>query len=50
MEINIYQIDAFADEIFKGNPAAVCPLERWIDESVMQKIAVENNLSETAFL
>lgn len=49
MEINIYQIDAFADEVFKGNPAAVCPLERWIDESVMQKIAVENNLSETAF-
>ncbi len=49
MEIEIYQIDAFADEIFKGNPAAVCPLENWIDEKLMKNIAIENNLSETAF-
>lgn len=49
MKIPIYQIDAFTDKIFGGNPAAVCPLEFWPDENVMQKIAAENNLSETAF-
>ncbi|MBC2580951.1 PhzF family phenazine biosynthesis protein [Clostridium sp. DJ247] len=49
MKIPIYQIDAFTNEQFKGNPAAVCPLERWIDDDLMQKIAKENNLSETAF-
>ena len=49
MKIALYQIDAFADEVFKGNPAAVCPLEEWLDDDVMQAIAVENNLSETAF-
>jgi len=45
----LYQIDAFAKNIFEGNPAAVCPLDSWIDEKIMQKIANENNLSESAF-
>ncbi len=49
MKLDIYQVDAFAKEVFKGNPAAVCPLGEWIDEDLMQKIALENNLSETAF-
>ena len=49
MELTLYQIDAFASEVFKGNPAAVCPLEHWLDDAVMQAIAEENNLSETAF-
>jgi PhzF family phenazine biosynthesis protein len=49
MKIPIYQIDAFTGSVFGGNPAAVCPLERWLDDSVMQAIAQENNLSETAF-
>lgn len=47
--IPIYQIDAFTDKIFHGNPAAVCPLETWLDDSTLQNIAAENNLSETAF-
>jgi len=46
----IYQVDAFADRPFVGNPAAVCPLEAPIPETVMQEIAAENNLSETAFV
>lgn len=46
----IYQVDAFADELFMGNPAAVVILDCWIDENTMQKIGTENNLSETAFL
>ncbi|MDA0998756.1 MAG: PhzF family phenazine biosynthesis protein [Proteobacteria bacterium] len=45
----LYQIDAFADRPFAGNPAAVCPLEAWLPDVVMQSIAAENNLSETAF-
>ncbi len=45
----IYQIDAFADGAFTGNPAAVCPLKEWLPDETMQKIALENNLSETAF-
>jgi predicted PhzF superfamily epimerase YddE/YHI9 len=45
----IYQIDAFAADLFGGNPAAVCPLERWLDDRQMQSIAAENNLAETAF-
>ncbi|MBK9388895.1 MAG: PhzF family phenazine biosynthesis protein [Bacteroidetes bacterium] len=45
----IYQVDAFTDEIFKGNPAAVCPLNSWLKDELMQRIAMENNLSETAF-
>ncbi len=50
MKQTIYQIDAFTDQIFSGNPAAVCPLEHgWLDDSLMQSIATENNLSETAF-
>ena len=49
MNIPMYQVDAFTGEIFKGNPAAICILENWIDEKLMQNIAMENNLSETAF-
>ena len=49
MTIPIYQVDAFAEEIFKGNPAAVCPLESWLPDELLQKIAAENNLAETAF-
>ena len=49
MRLKIYQIDAFASKVFEGNPAMVCPLEKWIDDELMQKIAEENNLSETAF-
>lgn len=45
----IYQVDAFADEIFHGNPAAVCILGEWLPDALMQSIAAENNLSETAF-
>jgi PhzF family phenazine biosynthesis protein len=45
----LYQVDAFTREVFRGNPAAVCPLERWLPEATMQSIAAENNLSETAF-
>ncbi|SNR33599.1 PhzF family phenazine biosynthesis protein [Lutibacter flavus] len=47
--MTIYQVDAFTNEIFKGNPAAVCPLTKWISEELMQAIAEENNLSETVF-
>ena len=50
MDIPIYQVDAFASEVFKGNPAAVCPLEAWLPDETLQAIAMENNLSETAFL
>ena len=49
MNITIYQIDAFANKVFAGNPAAVCPLDHWLSDKIMQKIAAENNLSETAF-
>ncbi|MDG2195196.1 MAG: PhzF family phenazine biosynthesis protein [Polaribacter sp.] len=49
MELDIFQIDAFTDAVFGGNPAAVCPLNEWIDEKIMQKIATENNVAETAF-
>jgi PhzF family phenazine biosynthesis protein len=49
MKLKIYQVDAFTSELFGGNPAAVCPLESWIEEELMQKIAGENNLAETAF-
>lgn len=50
MEIPIYQVDAFTTNMFGGNPAAVCVLPGWIPDDIMQKIAAENNLSETAFL
>jgi PhzF family phenazine biosynthesis protein len=49
MNLTIYQVDAFTKQVFAGNPAAVCPLEEWLPDDVMQKIALENNLSETAF-
>jgi len=49
MSIPIYQVDAFTSELFRGNPAAVCPLDRWLPEETLQAIAEENNLSETAF-
>ena len=49
MKIPLYQVDALTSKIFSGNPAAVCPLEKWINDDVMQNIAQENNLSETAF-
>lgn len=50
MKIDLYQVDAFADQVFAGNPAAVCPLQEWPDSALLQAIAMENNLSETAFL
>ncbi len=49
MELEIYQVDAFAEEVFSGNPAAVIPLYEWLSDELMQHIAEENNLSETAF-
>ncbi len=49
MELSLYQVDAFTKRLFSGNPAAVCPLEEWLPDAVMQHIAAENNLSETAF-
>lgn len=45
----LYQLDVFAPRLFTGNPAAVCPLERWLPDALMQQIAAENNLAETAF-
>ncbi|MFT3705891.1 MAG: PhzF family phenazine biosynthesis protein [Agriterribacter sp.] len=50
MTIPIYQADAFTQKIFGGNPAAVCPLNEWLPEDLMQRIAMENNLAETAFI
>lgn len=50
MRVPIYQIDAFADAVFQGNPAAVCPLPDWLPDATLRAIAAENNLSETAFL
>jgi PhzF family phenazine biosynthesis protein len=47
--VPIYQVDAFTDSRFGGNPAAVCPLEEWLPDATMQAIAAENNLAETAF-
>lgn len=49
MNIPIYQVDAFTNKLFGGNPAAICPLEDWLPYETMQKIAAENNLAETAF-
>ena len=49
MKLTIYQVDAFTDKLFGGNPAAVIPLDRWLDAPLMQQIAMENNLSETVF-
>ncbi len=49
MEIKIYQVDAFTNKLFSGNPAAVCPLEAWLPDKTLQAIALENNLAETAY-
>ena len=49
MNFTLYQVDAFTHKLFKGNPAAVIPLEKWLDDSLLQQIAMENNLSETVF-
>jgi len=49
MRIPYYHVDAFTDTLFQGNPAGVCPLERWLPDEILQHIAAENNLSETAF-
>ncbi len=50
MKLTLYQVDAFTGKLFGGNPAAVIPLDEWLDDAVMQNIALENNLSETAFI
>jgi len=49
MHLPIYQVDAFAEKLFGGNPAAICPLTEWLPDATMQAIAAENNLAETAF-
>lgn len=49
MKTRLFQVDAFTDKLFSGNPAAVCPLDRWLSDYHMQNIAMENNLAETAF-
>jgi predicted PhzF superfamily epimerase YddE/YHI9 len=49
VRIPLYQVDAFASAVFRGNPAAVCPLEAWLPDATLQAIAAENNLPETAF-
>lgn len=49
MKLDLYQVDAFASRPFEGNPAAVCPLNQWLPEETLQNIALENNLSETAY-
>lgn len=48
--MKIFQVDAFAENVFSGNPAAIIPLDQWLDDQVMQSIAMENNLAETAFI
>ena len=50
MKLTIYQVDAFTNKVFRGNPAAIIPLQSWLDDRQMQLIAMENNLSETAFI
>ena len=49
MKLKMYQVDAFAEKLFAGNPAAVIPLQKWLDSPLMQQIAMENNLAETVF-
>ncbi|WP_372768195.1 PhzF family phenazine biosynthesis protein [Pseudoalteromonas sp.] len=49
IEIDLFQVDAFASRVFEGNPAAVCRLDYWLPDDILQRIAEENNLSETAF-
>jgi len=48
--MNMYQVDAFTQELFRGNPAAVLILDEWLVPEIMQQIAAENNLAETAFV
>jgi PhzF family phenazine biosynthesis protein len=50
MKIPLYQVDAFTSRVFAGNPAAVVPLEGWLDDATLQAIAAENNLAETAYI
>ncbi|RYD91608.1 MAG: PhzF family phenazine biosynthesis protein, partial [Sphingomonadales bacterium] len=50
VRIPFQQVDAFADRPFTGNPAAVMPLEAWLDDAILQAIAAENNIAETAFI
>ena len=45
-----YIVDAFSDELFSGNPAGICLLDEWLEDGIMQNIAAENNLAETAFV
>ena len=49
MKLKFYHVDAFAEKLFSGNPAGVCPLDKWLSDDLMKTIAMENNLSETAF-
>lgn len=49
MKLKLFQVDAFTDRLFRGNPAAIVPLENWLPDTLMQSIAAENNLSETAY-
>jgi PhzF family phenazine biosynthesis protein len=49
MRIPLFHVDAFTNQLFRGNPAAVCPLDAWLDDELLRKVAAENNLSETAF-
>jgi PhzF family phenazine biosynthesis protein len=49
MKIPIYQIDSFTNQLFAGNPAAVCYLPHWLSDELLQNIAIENNLAETGF-
>src|SRR5262245_58201404 len=49
MKFRMYQADAFTDRLFGGNPAGVCPLQSWLPDAVLQNIAMENNVAETAF-
>ena len=49
MQISLFHVDAFTNHAFRGNPAAVCPLQEWLDDDLLLKVAAENNLSEAAF-
>jgi len=49
MRIPVFHVDAFTNQLLRGNPAAVCPLDAWLDDELLRKVAAENNLSETAF-
>ena len=49
MPLNLFHVDAFTDQRFRGNPAAVCPLDRWLDDEALRAVAAENSLSETAY-